>query len=111
MLLRKDKSTIEGRIYQNMKRLIELRQSKPVFSGGELQVIQTGNASVLGYLRSFGSERALVFANVSEGSHTISANLLRLYGLSYSFEGLLQNTLLPFADVTLEPYQFICLAG
>ena len=76
-----------------------------------MQIIDTGNPSVLGYLRSYGSERILVFVNFSEGAHTIPANHLRLYGLSYTFDDLLGQKPIPFADLILEPYQFLCLSG
>jgi len=108
--LRKDAETIEGQIFQSLKRLIELRKSHPVFSGGEMQITNTGEESVFGYLRTHGNERALLFANFSEKEHIISANLLRLYGLSYSFEDLLKGETQPLADLPLAPYQFICLA-
>jgi glycosidase len=109
--LRKDQDTVEGKIFQNLKRLIKLRKSNPEFSGGEMQIIPTGHESVFGYLRSAGSARVLIFANFSEGQPTIPANVLRLYGLSYSFEDLLTEETIPFADLTLTPYQFICLRG
>jgi glycosidase len=108
--LRKDAETVEGQIFQNFKRLIDLRKSHPIFSGGEMQIIDTGNESVFGYLRTHGNERALVFANFSEQEHTIPANLLRLYGLGYEFKDLRKDETRPFADLTLAPYQFICLA-
>jgi glycosidase len=106
---RQDQNRLEGQIFQNLKRLIDLRKSNPVFSGGKMQIIQSGHESVFGYLRSFGSQRILVFANFSEGQHTIPANLLRLYGLGYSFEDLLEGKTIPFSDLTIAPYQFVCL--
>ena len=109
--LRNDAETIEGKIFQNLKRLITLRKSHPVFIGSDMQIINSGNQSVLGYLRSNGSQHALIFANFSEKEHKISADLLQHYGLSHSFEDLMKNTALPLDDLTLEPYQFICLAG
>lgn len=111
MARRTDEETLEGQIFQDLKRLIHMRQSQPVFSGGEMQVIHTGSTTVLGYLRVHNAYRALVFANFSESPQTIPANLLRLYGLSYAFTNLLSGEEVPFEDLTLEPYQFICLAG
>jgi len=111
MLRRKDEKSIEGRIFQNLKRLIDLRKSNPVFSGGEMQVIDTGSDFILGYLRAHNSHRALIFANFSEQEQIISASLLRLYGLSYTFVDLLQEIEIPFADLKLAPYQLACLSG
>jgi hypothetical protein len=109
--LRKDQNSVQYKIFQNIIKLIDLRKSYAVFSGSDMQIIDSGNQSVLGYFRSQGSERILVFANFSEGRHTIPANLLRLYGLSYNFKDLLENQTIPFTDLTLEPYQFVCLVG
>jgi amylosucrase len=103
--------TIEGRIFQNIKTLIRLRQNNSVFAGSDMHIIDTNSATVLGYLRTHRSQRALVFANFSETPQTIPANLLRLYGLSYSFTNLLNQECIPFQDLTLDPYQFICLAA
>ena len=109
--LRHNLETVEGKIFQNLKGLIKLRKTNPVFAGSEMQILQTGHESVFGYLRASGSERVLIFANFSEGQQTIPANLLRLYGLSYSFEDLLSEESIPFTDLTLAPYQFVCLRG
>jgi amylosucrase len=111
MSQRDDETTIEGRIYQNLKRLIDLRKTQPALSTGETQLINTGNSFVLGYLKAHNSHRTLVFANFSEFEQTIPANLLRLYGLGYSFKDPLTDKEIPFADLTLTPYQFTCLEG
>ncbi|MCJ7700830.1 MAG: hypothetical protein MUO62_04545, partial [Anaerolineales bacterium] len=111
MRRRSDLTTIEGRIFQNLKTLIELRKSNPVFSGGQMQAISTGSEHILGYMRVQNSQRALVFANFSEREQLIPANLLRLYGLSYSVADLLTRQEIPFSDLKLAPYQFICLGA
>jgi amylosucrase len=107
--LRKNTQSVEGRIFNGLKRLIGMRKEHPVFSGNQMAVIPTGNDHVLGYMRVFGSQRALVFANFSENQQTLPANLLRLYGLSYQFTDLISGKAIPSKDLDLEPYQFICL--
>ena len=109
--LRQDEKSIEGQIFQNLQRLIKLRKSHPVFSGNEMQIIDSGNQSVLGYLRTQGTARTLVFANFSEQEQIIPVTLLHLYGPSSTFENMLTGENLPFTDLTLAPYQFICLGG
>jgi len=101
--------TIEGRIFTGLKRLVEMRKSHPVFSGNEMEVIDTGNNHILGYVRLSGTRRVLVFANFSESAQIIAANHLRLYGLAYQFEDLLKGQAVFLQDLTLEPYAFICL--
>jgi len=104
---RKDEKSIEGRIFQNLKGLISLRKSNPVFSGDAMQVVNTGSIHVLGYMRAYNSHRALILANFSEREQTIPANLLRSYGLSHSFKDLIMDEDIPIEDLKLEPYQFI----
>jgi hypothetical protein len=74
-----------------------------------MQAIDTGNPHVLGYVRPQVDRRALVFANFSEQPQTIPANLLRLYGLSYTFTDLLSGQPLEMQDLLLTPYDFRCL--
>jgi amylosucrase len=56
--------------------LIELRKGNEAFSGGELEIIRPENDHVLGFIRSCGAERALIFANFSEAPQTIAAQAL-----------------------------------
>ena len=103
--------SIEGRIFQGLQRLIRLRQQTPAFSGGQLQVMDTGNSHVLGFVRTYQQESVLVFANFTERDQTISANQLRLYGLSYQFIDLVKAEEYPLQDLTLPPLGFACLAA
>lgn len=105
---RRDAQSVEGRIYQGLRRLIELRKRTAAFAGNELQVISTENEHVLGYLRIGDHSRALVFANFSENEQRISANLLRLYGLSYELMDLLSGEVFQLQDLILQPYDFRC---
>ena len=111
MSRRNDKGSVEGRAFRNLKALINLRKSNPVFAGSGMQVINTGSSKVLGYLRNNDSHRVLVFANFSEVGQTIPADVLRLYGLRYSFQDLLGRREIELTDLELDPYEFICLAG
>ncbi|GAB4496161.1 MAG: alpha-amylase family glycosyl hydrolase [Anaerolineales bacterium] len=108
---RNDPNSIEGRIYQNLQRMIALRKAHPAFSGNALQVIRTENPQVLGYVRHNEQERLLIFANFGEHPQTLPANLLRLYGLTYTLNNLLTNTPLPLQDLPLAAYEFVCLQG
>jgi glycosidase len=73
--------------------------------------MHTGNPHVLGYLRTSGNHRLLVYANFSEAEQTISANQLRLYGLGYTFTHLLTGETFALHDLNLGPYEFACLAA
>ncbi len=109
MARREDSNSIEGRIFQNLKTLIELRKQQHAFSGTLMDTIQTANEHVLGYVRRCGNERVLIFANFSEDPQILSGNLLRLYGLCYQFEELLTHDQISTGDLSLAPYQFMAL--
>jgi amylosucrase len=106
---REDPQSEEGRIFNGLKRLFELRKQNPEFSGVQAAIIPTDNDHVLGYVRALGPERALVFANFSETDQTLPANLLRLYGLSYKFVDLITGKTVTLKDLKLGPYQMACL--
>lgn len=106
---RTDPSTVEGRIYQGLRKLIELRKELPAFSGQEIQVIDTGSPHLLGYVRSHANQRVLVFANFTEGEQRLPANLLRLYGMSYKYIDLLRDRQIPPGDIGLGPYEFLAI--
>jgi len=109
MVFRNDPNTIEGQIFQNLKMLINIRKQQPAFSGTSMDMIQTSNEHILGFVRSQGNQRILVFVNFSEDAQPLSGNLLRLYGLCYQFEELLTRKLISTEDILLTPCQVIIL--
>ena len=101
--------TLEGKIYAGLQRLFRLRLENPVFAGQEMQVINTGNPHVLGYIRLHDHQRVLVFANFSEEAQTLSGNLLRVYGLGYKLTDMLTGKAVAVQDLTIQPLEMICL--
>ncbi len=101
--------SLEGKIYTGLQRLIRMRVQNPVFAGQEMQVINTANPHVLGYVRLHDHERVLVFANFSEEAQGLSGNLLRLYGLGYQLFDMLTGNEVPVQDFTIQPLGFVCL--
>jgi hypothetical protein len=97
------------RVFTGLNQLIAMRKNHAVFSGHETEIIDTGNPSVFGYLKTQAGERALALANFSEQDQVIPTNLLRLYGLGYAFEDLLTGEMIPWKDLILSSYQFVCL--
>ena len=108
---RHDPSSLEGRIFQGLQRLIRLRLEHPVFSGQEMQAISTGNPHVLGYVRAHADQRALVFANFSEAAQTLPGNLLRVNALGYQLTDLFSGEPVTVQDLVLQPLDFICLGA
>ena len=111
MAHRHDASTLEGRIYSRLRQLIRIHKEETAFAGNEMQVMNVGNDHVLGYVRHAPGEgrRLLVLANFSEQAQTISGNLLRLYGLGYTFTDLVTGQTLATGDFELGPCGFMCL--
>jgi glycosidase len=72
---RNDINTIEGRVFQGLKMLIELRKQHDVFAGGELEIIQTENEHILGFTRIHAGKRAVIFANFSEESQSVHSRI------------------------------------
>jgi amylosucrase len=106
---RSDRASLPGRLYEMLARLVALRKAHPVFAGGDLQVIDTGNTHVLGFVRNKDGARFLVLANFSEAEQVISKNQLRLYGLSDSCANLLDGQPRPYADLALAPLELAIL--
>lgn len=110
MELRSNPETIEGRIFLGIQKLIELRKSTACFGGHEMQVVNTENKQVLGYLRSVENNRVIILANFSETEQRLPANLLRIYGLAQSFTDLMTGQAIGQQELLLAPFQLVCLA-
>lgn len=110
---RSDASTIEGRIYQRLHHLIEVRKSTPGFAGHALDVLTLGTDHVFGFVRTHGDQRIVVLANFTEHGQSVAANELRLYGLSYGFLDLITGRTVQIDgdEFYLEPYQVVWLAA
>ncbi len=108
--LRRDQSTVEGRVYCELRRLIRLRKQHAAFGGQETRIIHTDNPHVFGYVRSDGSERVVALCNFQEEEQHIQANELRIYGLGYQFTDLITGRpISPQEGLRLGPYQFVWL--
>lgn len=99
---RHDASTLEGRIYQGLQRLIQLRKSLSALGGQQTRFIPTDNPHVFAYMREHG-QRVLVIANFSEQPQTVDERLLAIVGLSLNVVDLISED---EPSLTLEPYQF-----
>lgn len=103
--------TPSGRIYSELARLSGIRRKTAAFAGGALESVDTGSDHVLGYVRTCLGNRVLVLANFTETEQPVSANHVRLYGLTYTFTDLVTGeTIALHEDIRLHPYQFMWLA-
>ncbi len=102
--------SLEGRIFGSMRRLLEVRKRCEAFAGNEMDVVDTGNPHVFGFVRRHAGDRVLALANFSEGMQKVSANAVRLYGLGYSFTDLITGDEIALKDdLRLDSYRFVWL--
>jgi amylosucrase/maltose alpha-D-glucosyltransferase/alpha-amylase len=107
---RRDLHSIEGRIFQPLIRLIEIRKSHPVFAGAKTQIIETGNDHVFGYIHWRQSQGLLVLANFSEQEQMVELARFRTYGLKAPVYDLVQEKEINLGRVyTLRAYEFLWL--
>jgi glycosidase len=79
MELRRKKTSVEGRVYQGLQKLIKLRKKYKVFSGGNTEVFWTGNEHVLGFVHRNENRRVIVVANFSEQIQTMNVDSFTAY--------------------------------
>ncbi|MFL5803176.1 MAG: alpha-amylase family glycosyl hydrolase [Roseiflexaceae bacterium] len=107
---RQDLAAPFGRVWAELTRLIHLRKAQPAIWDGEMEVIESGDPHLFGFVRHHDRQRLLVVANFSEHQQAIDANRVRVYGLGYHFTDLISG-LARTADgpLRLEPYQCVWL--
>jgi glycosidase len=108
---RLDATTIEGRLYQRLRKLIDLRQQCRALTDGDMEVIDTGSEHVFGFVRSHGGTRVAVLANFTEQPQIIEAYRARQHGFTQDCIDLVTGTtVVPEHTLTLEPFQVWCLS-
>jgi amylosucrase len=109
--LRHDPLTVPGRVYHGLLRLIRVRTQNRAFRGTEMEVADTGNEHVLGFLRTHGDSVAFVLANMSEVEQRLEARRLRQIGLRKTAVDLnAGRTVTAARELVLGPYQLMVLA-
>jgi len=109
--LRSDITTVTGRVYQDLLRLIQLRNQNPAFTHTETELADTGNRHVLGYFRQHEQHSVLVLANFSEHQQCLEARRLRQMGMRKTMMDLLAGrTIIATRELLMEPYQLMVLS-
>lgn len=102
--------SIRGRIFRATQQLIALRKSQPALSGQEMELFDTANEHVLGYLRTRDANRLIVLANFSSHKQSITGNRIRTVGLGQFFYDAINNqTYATSEPIELAPYQILWL--
>lgn len=106
---RKDSTCIEGRIYQGLRKLISMRKGHAAFSGGDLEVIPTGNDHVLQFVRKHAGKQAIIFANFSDNRQSLQQNAIEQHTLQRQ-QKLHGISTLPLEEtLVLEPLDFLVI--
>jgi hypothetical protein len=87
-----------------------MRKQHEAFSGGELEVIATGNDHVLAYMRTCGTERALIFANFSEIPQAVQLQGSENQRIKEQAPVYGTGALREDASLELEPLEFLVYA-
>jgi amylosucrase/maltose alpha-D-glucosyltransferase/alpha-amylase len=108
---RRDTTTVPGRVYQGLLRLIQIRGQNLAFTRAETEIVETGNQHVFGFLRSGEQHVVVVLANCSEKEQRLEARRLRQMGMRKTMVDLVAGrTITATQELTMEAYQFMVLA-
>ena len=108
---RKSTELVEGRVFKGLQKLITLRQEHKIFFGGHLELLQTENEHVLGFVRLQEGKRVFLFANFSEDQQVVSSEVLEMQALQLAQRLYGQGQLSPSGNLTLLPYDLLVFEG
>lgn len=109
--LRRDPSTVVGRIYQGILRLIQLRNQNPAFARAETEIADAENQHVFAYFRSYQGQSVFMLANFSESEQRVDARRLRMLGIRRTMVDMVAGRAVTATqELILEPYQLMALA-
>lgn len=98
--------SIRKRIFGSIVNLIELRKSLPALSGLKMDLFNSQNPHVLGYIRYNDGSRIIVMANFSESPQEIDGNVLRTTGMGRFFKDQITGESVSTSQpIQLRPYQ------
>ncbi|MEM7784737.1 MAG: amylosucrase [Planctomycetota bacterium] len=101
---------VHSEIYCKVKSLIELRKSTSALAGQEMDIFETGNPHLLGFVRRNEGDRLIVLANFSDSTQSIGSIFVRTVGFSRFFKDLIEDKEVNASDkIELSPYQFLWL--
>jgi len=72
-----DQDTIEWRFFRETVKLFNLRKQLPALYDGGMEVVDTGNSHLFGYVRARADQRLLIVANFAETPQRMKAEQMR----------------------------------
>jgi amylosucrase len=104
---RHDEATVEGRVFQTLRRLIEIRKGTPAFANGRTLFFDTHNAHVLGFVRN---DQVLVLGNFSEFKQSVARAAIRPHWPAEQAVDLVTGQTHAIGEtIMLGPYRFLWL--
>ncbi len=107
---RRDGSTVPGRVYQGLMRILQIRGQHLTFARSETEIGDTGNSHVFGFLRSGEESVVFVLANFSERPQKLEARRLRQMGMRKTMVDLYAGRVITATqELEMDPYQLMVL--
>ena len=107
---RNDPTTIPGRLYAGMRRLIELRDATPEFAGGTLIGFDPHDPQVLGYQRPGSEATVIVLANLADEPRMLAPAVFG--GVPAVLHDLVEDIDIDLSNgLRLAPQRFVWLRG
>ncbi len=108
---RRDETSVAGRVYQGLLRVIQLRSQNAAFAYADTEFAETGNKHVFAFFRSNDQHVVFVLANFSEREQRLEARRLRQMGMRKTMVDLYAGRVVTATqELVMEPYQFMVLS-
>jgi amylosucrase len=108
---RHDPSTVPGRVYHGLLRLVRLRTQTQALWGTAIEIADTGSDHVFGFVRSHGESAVFVLANFTEREQRLEARRLRQLGFRGTAVDLhAGQAVTATRELVLAPYQLMMLS-
>ncbi len=105
-----DAEALEWRFYNELCRLIRLRKNLPALRNGYMEVFDTGNSHLFGFVREYAGQRLVVINNFSEFDQPLPQAQLNTATAAAQFVDHVSGHSFPNGKgLTLSPYQFLWL--
>ena len=107
---RKDPETVEGRIFNGILKLSQIRKNNQAFHETRTEFVDVGNSHVFGYFRVYEGQSILCLANFNDYPEEIPATRLRQLGLRKTFTDIIEGKpIVATEKLVLEPLQFVAI--
>ncbi len=105
-----DSEMLEWRFFNELTGLIRLRKKLPALQDGNMEVFDTGNPHVFGFIREYGDQKLLILNNFSESQQSIEQRQLNKTSAADRFTDRVTGTTIVNGNgLVLAGYQFAWL--